>query len=72
MAYINEVSSSAQDGKPFFLYLPLTSPHLPHAVHPDFEGKGECGTYGAFMEETDYHIGQVLQALEDNGLSSIP
>lgn len=53
--------------RPFFLYFPLTSPHC---VHPDFKDKGNCGTYGAFMEETDYRIGQVLQALEDNNLSS--
>jgi len=68
--YINKVNSSSQNGKPFFLYLPLTSPHLPHAVHPDFAGRGACGTYGAFMEETDYRIGQVLDALDANNLTS--
>ena len=68
--YINQVSQSAKQGHPFFLYLPLTSPHLPHAVHPDFKGRGQCGTYGAFMEETDYRIGQVMEALDVNDLTA--
>ncbi len=69
VGYINRVSDAAKKGNPFFLYMPLTSPHLPHAVHPDFAGRGSCGTYGAFMEETDYRIGQVLQALDANQLA---
>ncbi|MDB2385342.1 arylsulfatase [Polaribacter sp.] len=66
--YINTSASDAKNGKPFFLYLPLTSPHLPHCTHPDFQGKTECGNYGDFMEETDYRVGQVLDALKANGL----
>ncbi len=63
--YINQISTS---DKPFFLYLPLTSPHLPHCTHPDFKGRSGCGNYGDFMEETDHRVGQVLNALESNGL----
>lgn len=66
--YINQISLSAKNGKPFFLYLPLTSPHLPHCTHPDFQGRSTCGNYGDFMEETDYRIGQVLDALKANGI----
>lgn len=65
VSYIDEV---AKKETPFFLYLPLTSPHLPHATHPDFQGRSECGNYGDFMEETDYRVGQVLDALKANGL----
>jgi len=67
--YINTAATEAKNGQPFFLYLPLTSPHLPHCTHPDFQGRSECGNYGDFMEETDYRVGQVLDALEANGLS---
>lgn len=67
--YINNVAAEAKDGKPFFLYLPLTSPHLPHCTHPDFQGRTECGNYGDFMEETDFRVGQVLDALDKNELS---
>ena len=64
--YINKV---AQEDKPFFLYLPLTSPHLPHCTHPDFKGRSNCGNYGDFIEETDYRVGQVLDALDANGIA---
>jgi arylsulfatase A len=66
--YINNVAEDAKNGTPFFLYFPLTSPHLPHCTHPDFRGRSNCGNYGDFMEETDYRVGQVLAALEKNGL----
>lgn len=66
--YINKSATEAKNGKPFFLYLPLTSPHLPHCTHPDFQGRSNCGNYGDFMEETDYRVGQVLDALKVNGL----
>ncbi|WP_276165993.1 sulfatase family protein [Zobellia alginiliquefaciens] len=65
VAYINE---NANKKKPFFLYLPLNSPHLPHSTHPDFQGRSDAGNYGAFVEETDYRVGQVLNALKENGI----
>jgi len=70
VAYIDSVAEDSKDGKPFFLYFPLTSPHLPHAVHPDFIGKSDIGKYGDFMIETDYRVGQVLEALQANGLDN--
>ena len=66
VSYINKAS---KDDKPFFLYMPLTSPHLPHCTHPDFKGKTDCGNYGDFMEETDHRVGQVLDALDANGIA---
>jgi arylsulfatase A len=67
--YINKAAKDAKNGQPFFLYLPLTSPHLPHCTHPDFRGRSQCGNYGDFMEETDHRVGQVLDALDANGLA---
>jgi len=66
--YIGQSAKEAKNGTPFFLYLPLTSPHLPHCTHPDFQGRSNCGNYGDFMEETDYRVGQVLDALKANDL----
>ncbi len=66
--YINKVAKAAQNGKPFFIYFAMTSPHLPHCTHPDFRGKSKCGNYGDFVQETDYRVGQVLDALQANGL----
>ena len=49
-------TESAKSGKPFFLYLPYTSPHYPVCPLPEFWGKGDAGGYGEFMIETDYHV----------------
>ena len=50
--------------KPFFLYLPHTAMHIPLFPHQDFVGKSNNGTYGDWVEEVDWSVGQVLDALE--------
>lgn len=54
--------------KPFFLYLPYTSPHYPVCPLPEFHGQGEAGGYGEFMVETDHHVGRILSFLEQADL----
>lgn len=66
--WMRDKATAASDGKPFFLYLPYTSPHYPVCPLPQFHGKGECGGYGEFMIETDYHIGRIMQFLKRSGL----
>ncbi|MCH6257470.1 arylsulfatase [Puniceicoccaceae bacterium K14] len=61
-------ASDSKEGKPFFLYLPYTSPHYPVCPLPEFHGKGEAGAYGEFVIETDYHLGRILDFLEASGL----
>ena len=53
--------------KPFFLYLPLNSPHLPVAPSAAFIGKSGIGLYGDFVMETDDCVGGVLDALKNAG-----
>ncbi len=55
--------------KPFFVYLPFTSPHYPVAPLPRFWGEGEAGGYGEFMIETDFHVGRVLDFLDRKGIA---
>lgn len=55
--------------KPFFIYLPYTSPHKPVVPIEKFRGKSEAGGYGDFMMETDWHIGQILDYLDKNDLA---
>ncbi|MFG0265689.1 MAG: arylsulfatase [Rhodopirellula sp. JB055] len=62
----NEASAS---DAPFFLYLPLTSPHYPVCPLPQFWGQGDCGGYGEFVIETDHHLGRLLAHLDATGLS---
>ncbi len=68
-SWIDGVADDAKQGKPFFLYLPLTSPHKPVCPVEQFVGKSNCGTYGDFMVETDYRVGQLLAALDRNELA---
>lgn len=49
---------------PFFLYLPLTSPHTPWLPESTFRGKSGAGTYGDFVMQTDAAIGRVLHTLD--------
>ena len=53
--------------KPFFLYFPLPSPHAPIIPNDEFDGKSTAGAYGDFVYQTDWVIGQVLQAIQDKG-----
>ena len=55
-------------GKPFFLYLPLTSPHTPIVPAKRWQGKSGLGSYGDFLMETDWVVGEVLKALDRNKL----
>ncbi|MDA7922133.1 arylsulfatase [Verrucomicrobiales bacterium] len=50
---------------PFFLYLPLNSPHLPVSPAASSKGKSEAGDYGDFVWETDHVVGRVMKALDD-------
>jgi arylsulfatase A-like enzyme len=54
---------AANQGRPFFLYLPHTAVHVP--LHPGdkFRGKSANGTYGDWVEEVDWSVGRVLDAL---------
>lgn len=59
--------AAAAKNEPFFLYLPLTSPHTPLAVNPDFLGKCGLTLYADFVMEIDALIGQLLDTLEHTG-----
>ena len=59
----------AEEKQPFFLYLPLTSPHTPLAVNDEWKGKSGLIPYADFVMETDAAIGRVLAALKDSGVA---
>ena len=63
--YIEQQSSN----KPFFVYVPLTSPHIPIVPSKEFRGKSELGSYGDFVIQTDHTVGQILDALDRKGLA---
>jgi arylsulfatase A len=68
IAWMQTKADDAKQGKPFFLYLPFTSPHYPVCPLPEFWGQGECGGYGEFVIETDHHVGRILDFLKESNL----
>ena len=67
--YIRNHAATANQGKPFFLYLPLNSPHTPIAPAKEWQGKSGLGKYGDFVMETDWAVGEVLTELKKNGIA---
>lgn len=53
---------------PFFLYLAHTFPHVPLFASGKFSGQSRRGLYGDVVEELDWSVGQVLDALRREGL----
>ncbi len=62
-------SADAHRGKPFFLYLPLASPHTPIVPTDSWQGKSGLNPYADFVMQTDAAVGQVLEALDRNQLT---
>ena len=54
--------------KPFYLYFAHNAVHTP--IHPGaaFAGKSQNGRFGDWVEEVDWSVGQVLDALRSQGL----
>ncbi|MEM7393676.1 MAG: arylsulfatase, partial [Verrucomicrobiota bacterium] len=63
------IAESARGDKPFFLYVPWTSPHKPVWPHTRFKGRTKLGPYGDFIVNTDDAIGKVLDALDQAGVA---
>ena len=69
IAAIAASAPDAKNGKPFFIYLPYASPHTPIVPSPEWQGKSGIGAYGDFVMQTDACVGEVLAALEKNGVA---
>lgn len=68
--YIDSRATEARNGKPFFLYLPLASPHTPILPTSQWLGKSGINAYADFVMQTDAAIGEVLESLERNQLTA--
>ncbi len=54
--------------RPFFLYVPHVMPHVPIFASEAFRGRSELGLYGDVIEEIDWSVGQILEAIRRCGL----
>lgn len=66
---VEYIDSRAGKDEPFFLYIPLGSPHTPIVPSPQWQGKSGLGKYGDFVMQTDNVVGEVTKALERNGFA---
>ena len=55
--------------QPFFLFLSHSAPHIPLVPSPDFAGTSRAGAYGDVVQELDWSVGEVLNAVQRNGLT---
>ena len=61
------IGTQTKAGKPFFLYMPLNSPHTPSVPTAEFAGKSSLNSYADFVMQTDASIGAILDALDKAG-----
>lgn len=55
--------------QPFFLFLAHTYPHAPLFASKKFQRRSAGGLYGDVVEELDWSVGQVLDALRKEGIA---
>ena len=67
--YIGRRANESRQGHPFFLYLPLASPHTPIVPTSSWQNKSGLNPYADFVMETDAAIGAVLDALDKHNLT---
>ena len=65
--YIAQQAASKEN--PFFLYLPLSSPHTPIVPSQEWIGKSGLGPYADFVMQTDGTVGEVLAAIDKAGVA---
>ena len=53
--------------QPFFVYVPLTSPHTPIVPTKEWIGKSGMGKYADFQMQTDWVIGSIVDAIDAAG-----
>lgn len=70
-AYFADRKTSG-DPDPFFVYLPLHSPHRPWALTPPFIGADTSRgfIFADWMREVDDRVGRILAAIDNNGFGS--
>ncbi|WP_166825750.1 sulfatase family protein [Thalassoroseus pseudoceratinae] len=68
--YTEEAVSFIRDHheEPFFLYMPHSAVHFPLYPSERFRGKSAHGLFGDWVEEVDWSVGQVLDAVREMDL----
>jgi len=68
--FLDRNAAAAKSGeRPFFIYMPLSAPHTPIVPTAEWQGKSGLNPYGDFTLQVDAAVGEVLAALDRNGLA---
>ena len=65
---VDFIKTCAADKKPFFLYFPLTAPHMPVLPHERYRGKSGRGPYGDYVVQVDDCVRKVTETIEAAGI----
>lgn len=66
---LNMIDEFAKTDEPFFLYYPTPAVHVPLIPNEPFVGKTGLGPYGDFVCQTDFMVGELMDKLEEKGLT---
>ena len=66
---VEYIDTRAESDQPFFLYVPLGSPHTPIVPSKEWQGRSKLGAYGDFVMETDNVVGEISKALDRHGMT---
>lgn len=62
------VAELSKTDSPFFLYVPLTSPHTPWLPSAKYAAANEAGIYSQFVAHTDGVLGTILESIRKHGI----
>ena len=63
------IREGAAGEAPFFLYFPLTAPHLPWIPRPEFRGRSGVANYGDLTVEVDDVMGRITALVDSLGIT---
>ena len=65
------IKRAAKGNKPFFTYVALSHVHPPEKAHPAFDQTDptRIGMYADLIAEMDYRVGQIIDCVEEAGIS---
>ena len=66
---IDFMGRAAQEGKPFYAFLPYTQVHIPPIPDAEFAGKTKRGSWADLLTQMDYFTGRIMDELEKLGIA---
>ncbi|ANW95294.1 arylsulfatase [Wenyingzhuangia fucanilytica] len=67
---VKYIESKKNSKKPFFLYVPLPSPHTPILPTKEFQGKSGLNPYGDFVMMVDAYVGKIFDIVKAQGMEN--